>query len=219
LYVRKIVWFGPVVGVAVVSSFVVGSVRSVAGQDVSPTSAAVGGVSCTTEPKPVDELIPLWFTPDGSPAATPVGSQPFESEADLPQGTPADEATVAAINATIQEIFACFDAGQYARGFALMTDHAISQFGPDVTNPDEDTPAEVRALLERQIAGTPVAGEISEEPTVISEARDARVLSDGRVGAIFESQGDQVFAIFVKSGDRWLLDDFIDIIEQGTPTA
>jgi hypothetical protein len=103
-----------------------------------------------------------------------------------------------------------------------MTDHAISQFGPDVTNPDEDTPEEVRALLEAQISGTPTPDEESApsgEQTVVSDARDARVLPDGRVGAIFESESDAIFAIFVKSGDRWLLDDFIDIIEQGTPEA
>jgi hypothetical protein len=151
-----------------------------------------------------------------------MGQPSFESEADLPQGPPADDATVAAITATIQEIFACFDAAQYARAFALMTDYAVSQFGPDVSNPDEDTPEEVRALLEAQIAGTPTADEESTpsgEQTVISPARDARVMPDGRVGAIFESEGDAVFAVFQQSGDRWLLDEFIDIEEQGTPEA
>ena len=219
---RRLFWFSSLVVSAVVGSFLVGSVRSVAAQDASPMAGTTAGTACTVEPRSVDELLPLWFGPEGSPAATPTSSASVQSEADLPQGTPADDATVAAINATLHEVFACFDAGQYARAFALMTDNAVSQFGPDVSNPDEDTPEEVRLLLEAQNAVTPTAGEESPPPgsqTVISDARDARVLPDGRVGAIFESEGDAVFAVFQQSGDRWLLDDIIDIEEQGTPAA
>lgn len=98
-----------------------------------------------------------------------------------------------------------------------MTDHAIGQFGPDVSDPHENTPEKVRALLEAQVAATPPAG--SGTQTVISDAREARVLPDGRVGAIFEAEGDRIFAFFTRSGDRWLLDDFVDIVEQGTPAA
>jgi len=219
---RRLFWFSSLVVSAVVGSFLVGSVRSVAAQDASPMAGTTAGTACTVEPRSVDELLPLWFGPEGSPAATPTSSASVQSEADLPQGTPADDATVAAINATLHEVFACFDAGQYARAFALMTDNAVSQFGPDVSNPDEDTPEEVRVLLEAQNAVTPAAGDESPPPgsqTVISDARDARVLPDGRVGAIFESEGDAVFAVFQQSGDRWLLDDIIDIEEQGTPAA
>jgi hypothetical protein len=215
---RRWFWSGPIIALAVVGPFVVGSVRSAAGQDASPTAGTVQGAACTVEPRPIDELIPLWFNAEGTPAATPVAQLPFGSESELPQGKPADAQTVAAINATIHEIFACFDSGQYARAFALMTDHAVSQFGPDVTNPSEDTPQEVQALLEAQASVTPTTGSSSQQ-TVVSDARDARVLPDGRVGAIFESQGDRVFGIFVKSGDRWLLDDIIDITETGTPAA
>ena len=219
---RRLFWFSSLVVSAVVGSFLVGSVRSVAAQDASPMAGTTAGTACTVEPRSVDELLPLWFGPEGSPAATPTSSASVQSEADLPQGTPADDATVAAINATLHEVFACFDAGQYARAFALMTDNAVSQFGPDVSNPDEDTPEEVRVLLEAQNAVTPAAGDESPPPgsqTVISDARDARVLPDGRVGAIFESEGDAVFAVFQQSGDRWLLDDIVDIEEQGTPAA
>ncbi len=217
----KLLWSGPLVALAVVISLV-GSARSVVAQDASPMAGTIGDVACTVEPRPVDELLPLWFGPDGAPAATPMGQAPLASEADLPQGAPADDVTVAAITATLHEVFACFDAAQYARAFALMTDNAVSQFGPDVTNPDEDTPEEVRALLEAQVAGTPTADEESApsgEQTLISPARDARILSDGRVGAIFEAEGDAVFALFQQSGELWLLDDIIDIEEQGTPEA
>jgi hypothetical protein len=107
---QRLLWSGPVVALMVVGSFLVGSARSAVAQDASPTAGSTGGMACTAEPRPVDELLPLWFGPDGSPVATPMSQPPFESEADLPQGTPADEATVAAINATLHEVFACFDA-------------------------------------------------------------------------------------------------------------
>ena len=83
-------------------------------------------------------------------------------------GAPADDQTVAAVTATIHEIFACFDAAQYARAFALMTDDAAREFGPDVSDPAEDTPEEVRTTLEAQISGTPTAN----EETVPSERAD-----------------------------------------------
>jgi hypothetical protein len=219
---RKLLWFSPLLVSAVVGSFLLASARPVVAQEASPAPGTSGGTACTVEPRSVDELLPLWFGPDGSPAATPMPSESVQSEADLPQGTPADEATVAAITATLHEVFACFDAAQYARAFALMTDNAVSQFGPDVSNPDEDSPEEVRALLEAQISGTPTTDEETmpaESRTVISDARDARILPDGRAGAIFEAEGDAVFAVFQQSGDHWLLDDIIDIEEQGTPAA
>jgi hypothetical protein len=153
--------------------------------------------------------------------ATAWAEAPVASEADLPSGEAADEPTVAAVNATLHEIFACFDAAQYARAFALMTDDAIRQFGPDVNSPEEDTPEEVSALLDAQVAGTPTTDNEaapSGEHTEVSAPRGARVLDDGRVGAIFESEGDAVFALFARHGDRWLLDGFIDIVESGTPT-
>jgi hypothetical protein len=216
--VRKLDMAGMLIGVALAGSWLVGSVGAVLAQDASPTPGTMGA-ACTAEPRSIDELLPLWFDAEGTPVATPESQTPFQSEAELPQGTPADAETTAAITATIREIFACFDAGQYARAFSLMTDHAVSQFGPDVTDPSEDTPDEVRALLEGQIVGTPIPGETTGGQTIISDARDARVLPDGRVGAIFESGGDRVFALFQQSGDQWLLDDFIDIVEQSTPEA
>jgi hypothetical protein len=46
------------------------------------------------------------------------------------------------------------------------------------------------------------------------------MLADGRVGAIFESEGFALFAQFEQRGDRWLLADFIPITEPGaTPTS
>jgi hypothetical protein len=212
-------WSRPLVGIAFVGVLGLGLGERVAAQDATP---AVGGavISCVTEPRSIDEMLAVWFGPDGSPIATPQPQESFATAADIPQGTPADEETAAALTATMQEVFACFDEGNFPSAFALMTDHALSQFGPDVLSPEQDTPEEVRALLEAQIAAaaTPGANE-GMTMTVVSDASEARTFDDGRAGAIFESEGDTVFAYFVQEGDTWLLDDFIDILDDATPTA
>jgi hypothetical protein len=193
-------------------------------QDASPAAGA-SGAACTVEPRDVEELIGFYFGPEGTPLATPTITT-VESEAELPQGEPVDPAVEEAVNATVTELFACFDAGQYARAFALMTDDMARQFGPDLSNPDEDTPEEVRALLEAQLAGTPVADEPGMEQGASTDAgrgRDIRVLDGGRVGGVWTIYGDSVFIVLEQQDDRWLLDEIIDIAEGdsamgGTPT-
>ena len=182
-----------------------------------PTPAAEA-VACTVAPRPVDELVALWFGPEGTPPARPP-SFPIASEAELPAGEPADAATVAAIDATVQEFFACSVAGQYARAFALMTDEGVRRLGPDRTDPEADTPEEARALLEAQLAATPAA--VAPPAAGVTGARAARVLPDGRVGAVFVDldSGASAFLIFAREDGRWLLDDFVPIPSAGTPTA
>jgi hypothetical protein len=192
-------------------------------QDASPAAGA-SGAACTVEPRDVEEIIGFYFGPAGTPLATPTATT-VKSEAELPQGEPVDPAVEEAVNATVTELFACFDAGQYARGFALMTDDMARQFGPDLSNPDEDTPEEVRALLEAQLAGTPVADEPGMEQgasTDMGQGRDIRVLDGGRVGGVWTIYGDAVFFVLEQQDDRWLLDELIDIVEDdavasGTP--
>ena len=189
-------------------------------QDASPTAGA-SGTACTAEPRDVEELVGLYFSPEGTPLATPTAKS-VESEAELPQGKPVDPAVEEAVNATFTELIACFDAGQYARAFALMTDDMARQFGPDMSNPGEDTPEEVRALLEAQLVGTPVVDESGTEQggsTDVGRGRDIRLLDDGRVGGVWTINGDSAFIVFEQQVDRWLLDEIIDIVEDGTTTS
>jgi len=194
-------------------------------QDASPTAGA-NGSACTVEPREVDELVDLYFGSEGTPLATPSATA-VNSEAELPQGDPVDPAVEEAVNSTVTELIACFDAGQYARAFALMTDDLARQTGPDVSSPDEDTPEEVRALLEAQLAGTPVADEPGMEQgasTDVGLGRDIRVLEGGRVGGVWTIEGDAAFIVLEQQDDRWLVDELIDIVEDdaamsGTPTS
>ncbi len=191
----------------------------VAAQDASPAAGA--GAACTVEPRDVEELVRFYFSPEGTPLATPAATT-FESETALPAGEPVDAETEEAVNAVVTALIACFDAGQYARAFALVTDDGARSLGPDMSNPDEDTPDEVRALLEAQLAGTPVADEPGMEPgmqTQVSPGRDLRLLEGGRVGGVWTIEGDAAFVVFEQEDDRWLIDEFIDIVEDEAMTG
>ena len=211
-------------GSGVLAATLLTAVMPAVAQDASPAAGATGG-GCTVEPRDVEELIGFYFGPEGTPLATPTAAT-VQSEAELPQGEPVDPAVEEAVNATVAELFACFDAGQYARGFALMTDDLARQFGPDVNNPDEDTPEEVRALLEAQLAGTPVVDEPGMEQgasTDVGRGRDIRALEGGRVGGVWTIQGDAVFFVLEQQDNRWLVDEVIDIVDNaaasGTPSS
>lgn len=188
------------------------------------TSPAAGSeiIACTVEPRDPDILAGLYFDELGTPVSTPT-LMTVATEADLPSGDPVDAETEAALNAVLAELFVCFDSGQYARAFSLMTDNLALQTGPDVANPAEDTPEEIRALLESQLA-TPSAYDPSQEGRLspdIGVGRDIRMLEENRVGGIWAFQGDAVFVVFEEQDGRWLAHEFIDILDggaAGTPT-
>jgi hypothetical protein len=177
---------------------------------------------CTAEPRDIDEMVALWFEASGTPAATPAMTAAVPDPEALPAGERADDATVEAISTVTKEWLACMEvAGQYARGFSLLSDQLLAQFGPDVTNPEQDTPEEVKALMEAQLAGTPIAGSQGMQVPLIVGPRKPRLLDDGRVGAIWSLGGDRVFLVYKQQEDgSWLIDDAVDILEPvGTPEA
>ncbi len=183
-----------------------------AAQEATPDSTT-GTVACTVEPRPIDEMLGTWFSPEGTPVATPEPEPPVTSEAELPQGDPVDPEIEDAINATLQEIFACFDDGDYGRAFALFTDDYLLQFGPEMGTTLEQT----RDFLEASPVPVP-----DEQRIEIGRMRDARMLPDGRVGAILDAPGGSVFFLFEEHEGRWLLDGIIAIFaapDIATPTG
>ena len=190
-----------------------------AAQDATP-AVADAGVACTVEPRPVDELLTLWFSPEGTPLATPEPAAVVPAgEAALPQGEPADEETVAAVNGTLQQLAACFEANQFARAFALMTEDLVRQFGPQAG----ETLEQARELLEAQIAaGAPAPPGPATTATEVPQLRDVRVLEDGRVGAVLEEENQTVFVIFEQVNGEWLIDEFLPVLAgaaESTPAA
>ena len=180
-------------------------VAAVAGLPVTPAPE-----ECRVPPRSLSSLQAL----TSPTAATPVPS-PAPGPDGLPVGAPADAATLAGIAATARELVACLNAGEFLRGLALYSD----------------------AFLRADLAGS---GGITEEAYAaratpfprppaawftLTEVRDARLLADGRAGAVVGIRGpgaaaaDLSFLIFVKASDRWLLDGVIAQVpgEAGTP--
>lgn len=196
-----------------------------AAQEATPEGKppeADGPKSCVAEPREVEALVALWFAESGGPAATPVVPVAFADDAALPEGDKVDDETAAAITDVTRNWFYCVDVvGQVARGFSYMTDNLAAQFGPDTTLPEQDTPEEVIAFLQGQLAGTPTAdsGDQGRLPQLVGP-RKPRTLPDGRVGALWSLGGDKFFLIYAKVDDTWLIDEAIDIIEPpATPVA
>jgi hypothetical protein len=177
---------------------------------------------CTVEPRDAAATVALWFDASGKAAATPTAVPPIDAET-LVEGQPVDDATVTAITDLTEQWLSCMEvAQQYLRGFSLVTDNFLAQIGPDVTNPEQDTPEEVIALLQTQLEATPTAG--TERVTSLTPfvgPRKPRLLDDGRVGAIWSFGGDRVFLVYQKQDDgSWLIDNAVDIIDvEGTPEA
>ena len=185
---------------------------SVRGQEATPAGEA-GTVACMVEPRPIDELLTVWYGTDDTLEAAPPEDTPTITEAELPTGHPADEATVEAVDAVVREWIACSDLFQLARMTTLMTDEAVRAFGPR----EGDTRDQMQALLEEQTAATPEAGQTGV--TVLEAPRDVRVLDDGRVGGIWAVEGEAAFIILEQQGDRWLLDELFAVVPGGTPVA
>ncbi len=211
-----------VASAVLVSSTTIGT--GVSAQEASPAAATAvaAPAECTAEPRDLDTTIALWFDPAGTPLATPTLAEPIAFETGLPDGTRADEATIAAITETTRNWVYCIEvAGEYARGFSFVTDDLLAQFGPDLSNPAQDTPEEVRAALEGQLLGTPIPGDLTlAEMPPMNGPRRVNTLPDGRVSAIWSFSGDRVLFIYELQDDRWLIDEAIDVIEpRGTPVA
>ena len=178
----------------------------------TPTADVPRPAACRVEPRP----LPLFSraTPGAEPAATPVPlvtPTPFA----MPAGQPADEATVAAVTATIRESLACRNAGDYARAYALVTDRFLRALlgGPDTI------PPEIAAALAESPRRAPRAQRIA-----LAAVSDVRVLADGRVGAMVETRNAEEsftdYLILVRTADRWLIDESVEVStsDRATPT-
>jgi hypothetical protein len=187
------------------------------GPEVVPTTsfaATSPGVpaaaECTVEPRPEDELRALFR----EVAATPIPDIPEASPTPAvpPPGEPADEQTVAEISATWRQFIACIHAGDQARMFALFSDDMVRrQLYVDIAFGVTE-----EALFDF-LAATPVplAPDVG---ALFVPIDDARVLEDGRVAVIGPGeQGRAEVRIFVKEGDRWVIDDWFELTESGTP--
>ena len=188
------------------SLVVIGS-GAVSAQEATPGASPVAGMTCDVEPRTADEILALWYGPDGAPIgtwATPV-AEDEAMEITVPIGEPVDAATTEAITAAVQQVFACFDAGNFLGAYALFSDNLVASFGPEPGTTFEDAQAFVNA---------PAEPAPPEEHTEIVRVANAMVLADGRVAAFVVERyagADSIsFAIFAEEDGAWLVDEVIE---------
>lgn len=166
-------------------------------------------VDCTVEARPLADFERLLLATPQIDAGIAASPTPFVP----PDGDPADEATMSGVTATLLELYACYQAGDPRRFHALFTDEGIQRaYPPDVVD---------REFLDAFFAASPEPVEEPDQRATILAIEDVTLLPDGRVGALVRSDEPEigglqaVYWIFVKSGDRFLVDDLM----RGLPTG
>ena len=180
---------------------------SLAAQDGTP---AAGAASCA-DVQPRDEA--FFRALSGTPAATAEGAAGQAAVATptpfaMPEGEAADEATLADIGALYEQLVACLNARDYLRVYALYSDEYL----------ERNLSEEILTTL----AATPLPAESSTQ-SAFGGVQEARILSDGRIGALITTSNPRsgevvVFATLRRDGNRLLIDDE-QVIDAETPAA
>ena len=156
---------------------------------VIPRTAAQHLVTGTPTTEAVLEASVSWPATNGL-------SVPAMREADLPRGELADTTTRTGVEATIRELVACRNGGDFARMDALYTDDSFRRaYGHQEASPPPGTPgADAPSTL-----------------IAVPEVLETRALTDGRVGVLLAHDvigyGLREFLILARDNDRWLVDE------------
>ncbi|CAA9570119.1 MAG: hypothetical protein AVDCRST_MAG59-3405 [uncultured Thermomicrobiales bacterium] len=174
-----------------------------AAQEATPMGSAAppDAAECRVAPRPIEDFRALLGTP------VPPTPETFAA----PAGDPADPAVVEGVLATVRELLACHNAGDFQRQAALYTDAGFVE--------------DFRGLAEDDVAAiaTPSPGFLP--PLRLVTVRDVVVLDDGRVGAVVVTFTSEVerddYLFLVEQDGRYLVDHFVDEYVPsvaGTPT-
>jgi hypothetical protein len=186
-------------------ALVVGA-SGVTAQKGTPTASpdAPSPEECTVAPRSEAELRAHFREVVATPI--PADLEAVATPAVPPTGAPADAETVAAVTATWREYLACISAGDQPRMFALLSDAMVRrQLLVDIAF--GVTEEALFAFLAATPTPLPADQAVPFEPFA-----DVRVLDDDRVAVIGPGdRGRGDVRIFVKDGERWLLDDWFDL--------
>ena len=205
-----------------------GLTASARAQDATP--AAGMGVpdpsECTVEARPLAFFEQFVGTPTAEQEAAMAGAMEATPDPDfqMPEGEPADEATVAAVVETVWQLGACINAGDFGRYAANFTEdyhqREFARYGPI---PEEQMAAFI------QVTPVPMP---EEQRVALLAVVDVRMLPDGRVAGLFDVQDPfadppgpaRFYWEFVEENGRWLIDEEILLgpiasDQIGTPTA
>ena len=204
---------------ALVVLLTVGGSRAATAADGTPaaTPPAPSPTECRVAPRAAEELATVVGTPPAAletrPAATPLV---------IPTGKPASAEAVAGVTTTVEEYYACVNAGDELRQFALFTDAGLRRYVLRFT-------VAMPAALPRS-ALTPLP---EGKRFFARRIRDVRVLPDGRLAATVIASNQPLEAerpigeealpatvfLFVAGEGRYLIDDLIfPVAIAGTPS-
>ena len=200
-----------------------GAVRA---QEASPPAglgSPVPAAECTVEPRPI-AFIEQFV--GGTPTTEQIAAMeatPDVAAFAMPDGEPADAATVEAVHETVRQLGACINAGDFfLRYAALFTEdyfrREFAQYGP--------LPEEELAMMQASPEPLPTGNQVALLAIV-----DVRELPDGRVAGLFDVQDpfadppgpSRFYWEFVEEDGRWLIDEQfmlgpIPAERVGTPT-
>jgi mono/diheme cytochrome c family protein len=162
-----------------------------------------GGALCTVEPA---DPASLRTAPLDAPAPAPTPAAIVGAEFQWPQGEPASRDEIDGVTSALRLFVACGNAGDQKRRLALYSKRFIApQF--------DAMGAEDWQRLLAFADGNPAPLAVAEQIGILA-LREFQQLPDGRVG-VYASTVDPVnhphetdaVVIFVKQGDRWLIDE------------
>jgi hypothetical protein len=170
-----------------------------AAQDATPPAGpeVPAPEECVVEPRTPEELEAIASGSSSGFATPPLTDVPFGA----PDGEPADAETAAAFTAVVRESWACLNAGDWPRFFALLTEDEMRQgFGADIV----------------ALGSSPAAPYPPDQQTAVYAILDIEVLPDGRVGGfvVVDTSGDPLpveinYQIAAETEDGWRIDDFV----------
>lgn len=195
-----------------------------AAQEPSPSPDVPDASECSVSPVEISTL--LGATGAADPNSPLFSTQPVE-ESSLPDGPAITDAELRGITDTVRQLVACANAFDPFRILALISDRYTGQLASAALAAQEQPDLAEQLLLRFPVPLGAVAG---GEPVRMIPIRDARLLPDGRIGAILEASiasggGDNVTALFyvafVDQDGRWLVDNVVPVASGvfGTPAA
>jgi hypothetical protein len=162
--------------------------------------------ACAVAPREAEAIRELLGPPEPIAYPTTDPEAPATRMIEIPVGQPGDPGIEAGVVTTVYEFFACSNAGDMRRAFALGTDHYIQHYGGSGSLTDEDI-----AFL----TGDPVPVP-AEFHTAVIAVTNITVFVDGRAGAFvtidtpFEGLATE-YTILAWQGKRWLIDEVIEL--------
>ncbi len=151
------------------------------------------------------------------------GRVPTRTRAELPAGTPADDATVAAVTATIRWLVACSNSGNNEAFVALHTGDYFRRAATVEVTHEESAGFWDRLFGASESTTTSYGFAAFPLGAPMPELTNVRILPDGRIGAIVSGPDfSPIFFAFaqVQPDGPYLVDETIQIIEStGTPPA